>query len=139
VLRPGGDKLLVGESLYNRVLEFPVLAPGKLGPSRVFAELPAKGASQPDAKPDGMALDEAGNLYVAHYGMGKVQVYDTQGTLLASLPGAGVFTSNVAFGGPAMDDLFVTGSIGPTEQTTGMLIRLHLPGVKGLRILPPAP
>ena len=40
VLRPGGKELLVGESLFNRILEFPVLSPGKLGAPRVFAYLP---------------------------------------------------------------------------------------------------
>ena len=139
VLRPGGEILLVGESLYNRILEFPVTSPGKVGTHRVFAKLPAKGESQPDAKPDGMALDETGNLYVAHYGMGQVQVLDPQGKLLASLPGAGVFTSNVAFGGADRKQLYVTGSIGPTQQTTGMLVRLDLPWVTGRRILPKAP
>lgn len=137
VLRPDGETLLVGESLYNRIIEFPVEAPGKLGEFRIFATLPPKGDSDPDAKPDGMALDEAGNLYVAHYGTGRVRVIDSRGNLIASLPGAGIFTSNVAFAGPQMNALYITGSIGPTEQTTGMLVRLDLPWVKGLRILPP--
>lgn len=136
VLRPDGKSLLVGESLYNRVIEFPVETPGKVGAFRIFAELPPKGDSDLDAKPDGMALDEAGNLYVAHYGTGRVRVLDPAGELVASLPGAGIFTSNVAFAGPEMNSLYVTGSIGPTEQTAGMLVRLDLPWVKGLRVLP---
>jgi gluconolactonase len=82
-----------------------------------------------------MALDESGNLYVAHYGMGQVQVFDPQGKFRASLSTGAVFTSNVAFAGPQVNQLFVTGSIGPTEQTTGLLVRLDLPWVKGLRIL----
>ena len=136
VLRPDGKTLLVGESLMNRVIEFPVRAPGKLGPYRVLADLPEKTQSQPAAKPDGMALDQAGNLYVAHYGTGRVRVLDPKGALVASLPGVGAFTSNVAFAGPAMNSLYVTGSVGPTEQTTGLLMRLDLPWVRGLRILP---
>jgi sugar lactone lactonase YvrE len=63
-------------------------------------------------------------------------VLDQEGKLVASLPGAGIFTSNVAFAGPEMKSLYITGSIGPTEQSTGMLVRLDLPWVKGLRILP---
>ena len=59
VLRPGGETLLVGESLYNRVLEFAVDSPGKLGVRRVFAELPAKGEAQPAAKPDKPAASQA--------------------------------------------------------------------------------
>jgi len=136
VLRPGGKTLVVGESLKNRVIEFPVLAPGKLGPFRVLAGLPKQGQSDPAAKPDGMALDLAGNLYVAHYGTGRIRVLDPKGALIASLPGVGTFTSNVAFAGSAMDHLYITGSAGPTEQSTGLLMRLDLPWVKGLRVLP---
>lgn len=140
VLRSDGSKLLVGESLYNRVLEFPVLSPGQVGPSRVFAKLPKKGKGQLDNRPDGMALDEAGNLYVAHYGMGRVQVLDPQGDLLASLVTGAVFTSNVAFGGPTRNQLYVTGSLGPiAQQSAGVLMRLDLPWVTGLEILPVVP
>ena len=139
VLRADGKKLLVGESLFNRILEFPVLQPGKLGAPRVFAYLPRPDSGQPAAKPDGMALDEDGNLYVAHYGMGAVQVLDPQGRLLASLSGAGVFTSNVAFGGPERNRLYVTGSVGPTEQTEGLLLRFDLHGVRGVRLIPDGP
>jgi len=136
VIRPDGKTLLVGESMRNRVVEFPVMAPGKLGPMRVFAELPSKRAAQIDNKPDGMALDEAGNLYVAHYGMGQVQVLDSAGQLVRRIDTGLPFTSNVAFGGPQMRQLFVTGSEGPTEQTAGLLKRFDLKGVQGLKILP---
>ena len=137
VLRPGGKTLLVGESMRNRIVEFDVPAPGKLGPPRVFAELPSKGSNQLDNKPDGMALDEQGNLYVAHYGMGQVQVLDPSGKLIRQISASPViFTSNVAFGGPDRNQLYITGSIGPTEQTTGVLYRVRLNGGRGLNILP---
>lgn len=138
VLRPNGKTLLVGESMRNQIVEFEVLAPGKLGPPRVFAKLPSKEPRQLDNKPDGMTLDEKGNLYVAHYGMGQVQVLDPSGRLIRQLSaGPVIFTSNVAFAGPGRADLYVTGSVGPTEQTTGVLYRIRLNGVRGLNILPP--
>src|SRR5262245_61655963 len=76
VLTPEGSKLYLAESQKNRVHVYEVTGPGKLGPRRVFAELPAKNtaAGQIDNQPDGMCLDAAGNLYVAHYGMKQVQV-----------------------------------------------------------------
>jgi gluconolactonase len=136
VLRPDGKTLLVAESQKNRVLEYEVLSPGRVGPRKVFAELPAKDPEQgqKDNQPDGMALDEAGNLYVAHYGMKQVQVLDPQGKLVARYDGGNVTTSNVAFGGPQRDQLFVTGGLeyGPSK---GGLFRLDLE-VKGLAILP---
>ena len=137
VLRPGGKTLLVGESKRNRILEYPVTARGKVGPMRVFADLPAKSGDQIDNQPDGMALDSEGNLYVAHYGMRQVQVLDRSGKLIRQLPGGNLTTSNVAFAGPKMNQLFITGALG-AQDTQGALFRLELPDVKGLRILPAA-
>jgi gluconolactonase len=135
VLTPDGKRILMAESQKNRVLEFPVLSPGKVGAFRVFAELPVKTGEQIDNQPDGMCLDAAGNLYVAHYGMKQVQVLDPQGKLIRRYAGGNMTTSNVAFGGPRHDQLFVTGGLG-AEAGPGGLFRLDL-GVKGLVILPP--
>ena len=129
VLRPSGKELLVGESKENHILAYPVHSPGKLGPSRVFVKLPKKGEGQIDNQPDGIALDAEGNLYVAHYGMRQVQVISPEGKVIRRYPGGNLTTSNVAFAGPKMDQLYVTGG------DPGALFRLDL-GVKGLTILP---
>jgi gluconolactonase len=133
VLRPGGKELLVAESKKNRILAFEVIEPGKLGPMRVLVDLPSKSEAegQIDNQPDGIGLDEAGNLYVAHYGMKHVQVISPEGKVIRRYPGGNVTTSNVCFSGPKMDQLYLTGG------TPGALFRLDLPGVKGLTILPP--
>ncbi|HUQ68625.1 MAG TPA: SMP-30/gluconolactonase/LRE family protein [Planctomycetaceae bacterium] len=137
VITPDGKRLLVAESQKNRVLEYPVLSPGKLGEQKVFADLPAKsGPEQIDNQPDGMCLDAAGNLYVAHYGMKQVQVLDPSGKLIRRYGGGNVTTSNVAFGGPKRDQLFVTGGLG-AEAGKGGLFRLDL-NTEGLLILPAA-
>jgi gluconolactonase len=130
VIRPGGKELLVAESRRNRILRFPVLAPGKLGDYTVLINLPRKGAGQIDNQPDGIALDADGNLFVAHYGMRQVQVVSPQGKLIRRYPGGNLTTSNVAFAGTAMDRLYMTGG------DPGALFRLDLPGAKGLVILP---
>jgi gluconolactonase len=136
VLVPGGKLLYVGESKQNRVLVYDIVAPGKVANRRVLVDLPAKdpAAGQIDNQPDGMCLDAAGNLFVAHYGMKQVQVISPEGKVVARYPAGNVTTSNVAFGGPNMDQLFVTGGLAkyPSE---GALFRLDL-GVKGLAILP---
>jgi gluconolactonase len=136
VLTPDRKNLYLAESQKNRVHVYEVTAPGKLGERKVFAELPAKkpGTEQIDNQPDGMCLDAAGNLYVAHYGMKQVQVLDPSGKLIRQYDGGNVTTSNVAFGGPNMNQLFITGGIGP-EAGEGGLFRIDL-GVKGLVILP---
>jgi gluconolactonase len=131
VIRPGGKSLLVAESRQNRILQFPVVAPGKLGQPKVLIDLPRKGEGQIDNQPDGIALDADGNLFVAHYGMRRVQVVSPQGKLIRSYPGGNLTTSNVAFAGPKMDQLYMTGG------DPGALFRVDLPGLKGLTILPP--
>lgn len=136
VLTPDGKRLYLAESQKNRVLIYDVASPGKTGEPKVFAELPTKSADagQIDNQPDGMCLDAAGNLYVAHYGMKQVQVLDPNGKLIRQYGGGNVTTSNVAFGGPNMNQLFITGGIG-AEAGEGGLFRIDL-GVKGLVILP---
>ncbi len=136
VLTMDGKRLLVGESQFNRVLEYPVQAPGKLGGMRVFADLPKNTSGKlEDNQPDGMCLDANGNLYVAHYGMQQVQVLDPQGKLIRQYPGGNRQTSNVAFGGLKHDQLFVTGSIN-ADGKPGAVFRLDL-GITGRVILPP--
>lgn len=136
VLTPDGKRLYVAESQHNRVWVFDVLAPGKVGNKKIFANLPAKDetAGQIDNQPDGMCLDQAGNLYVAHYGMKQVQVLDPTGKLIARYAGGNLTTSNVAFGGPKHNQLFVTGALGNGDNRGG-LFRLDL-NVPGLKILP---
>lgn len=136
VLTADGKHLYVGESQKNRVHVYQVDGPGRVSNRRVLADLPKKDEAkgQIDNQPDGMCLDAAGNLYVAHYGMREVQVLSPEGKLIARYPGGNLTTSNVAFGGPKMDQLFVTGGLGP-EAGGGGLFRLDL-GVPGLVILP---
>jgi gluconolactonase len=137
VLTSDGKKLYLAESQQNRIHVYEVKGPGKVGERKLFADLPAKqaGTEQIDNQPDGMCLDAAGNLYVAHYGMKQVQVLDPTGKLIARYDGGNVTTSNVAFGGPKMDQLFITGGLGK-EDGGGGLFRIDL-GVQGLTILPP--
>ena len=137
VLRPDGRTLLVAESKKNRILAYDVEQPGRVAARRVFAELPVKSesAGQIDNQPDGMCLDQAGNLYVAHYGMKQVQVLDPNGKLIRRYAGGNLTTSNVAFGGPNMNQLFITGGLGAEGDSGGGLFRIDL-GVRGLTILP---
>src|SRR4029079_18359057 len=122
VLSADGKRILMGESKQNRILAYAVLGPGRVGPRREFARLPSKDPAkgQIDNQPDGMCLDAAGNLYVAHYGMQQVQVLSPEGKLLARYPGGNVTTSNVAFGGPNRDQLFVTGGLGAEAGKGGL-------------------
>jgi len=134
-IRANGKTLLVGESKHNRILSYEIIAPGKVGKMRVFANLPLKDTEQIANEPDGMCLDAAGNLYVAHYGMRQVQVLSPAGKLLRRYGAGNLTTSNVAFGGPRLDQLYVTGALGDETTSKGGLFRLDLKGVRGLKLL----
>jgi len=133
VLRPDGKTLLVGESQHNRILSYEVLSPGKLGKRRVFANLPTKEGEQIANEPDGICLDRAGNLYVAHYGMRQVQVISPAGKILRRYGAGNLTTSNVAFGGPRRDQLYVTGALDDEKDSPGGLFRLDLRRVSSKR------
>ena len=82
-----------------------------------------------------MCLDSEGNLFVAHYGMKQVQVVSPDGKIVRRFPGGNLTTSNVAFGGPNLDTLYITGGLAEGKSEGG-LFKIKLEGVKGLKILP---
>src|SRR5690606_30458812 len=97
-LSKADDRLFVAESYQNRILEFKVAHPGRATQCRVFAQLPVNTNKQPAGNlPDGLKLDTTGNLWVAHYGMGALQVLDDSGRLVATIPTGVPLTSNLCF------------------------------------------
>jgi sugar lactone lactonase YvrE len=107
---------------------------GALSNRRVIAEVP-------DASPDGMAIDVEGYLWVACWGGKRVERIDpSTGERLAIVHVPASNTSSVAFGGPDLDDLYITTAREglddaqlATEPHAGDLFVAH-PGVSG----PPA-
>lgn len=137
VLNRDGTILYVAETLPNRIVQFPVKPGGMLGPIEFFADLPSREGHQ--AEPDGLALDTEGNLYVAHLGMEAVQVLNPSGKLIRTLPAGNYDASNLVFGGPNANQLYITGAIGHRSRAPGRVYRLPLPGVKGIPSLLPKP
>jgi gluconolactonase len=140
VLSRDGTMLLAALSAVNQIVAFKVREPGVLGPPELFAEMPGAERFDPNRfldgpLPDGLALDVEQNLYVANYGAGAVQVFDAGGRLLRTLASGGRFTSNLAFGGAEMNVLYLSGSIGPVKDTPGFLMRLEMPGIRGVRLV----
>ncbi|MCI0514455.1 SMP-30/gluconolactonase/LRE family protein [candidate division KSB1 bacterium] len=118
--------LFVCESAFNRVLKFTVLTNGMLSPPEVFVELPG-------GDPDGINFDQAGNLYVAHFGGGAVYVIAPDGSIRQKLNTPGKRPTNVEFGGPNLQTLFVT------EAETNALYQLQVT-IPGLPLnAPPQP
>ena len=128
-------QLFVSESSTNRILLFEIDEKGMSTSSpTIFSDLPRNEKQGKDAvnMPDGIALDAAGRLWVAHYGMQALQVLSPEGKLLATYDTGIRCTSNICFGSKNLTTAFVTGGEG--EPTPGALIRLNV-GVPGLPVL----
>jgi sugar lactone lactonase YvrE len=81
---------------------------GRMGERRTFARL-----GSDDVVPDGMAVDSEGGVWVAVWGASVIQRYDSAGELtsVVRLPAAHV--TSCAFGGPELDQLYITTAAGP--------------------------
>jgi sugar lactone lactonase YvrE len=98
------------------------------GRRRVAAIEPAAGF------PDGLTVDETGDLWVALWEGGCVRRYSPAGELtgVVSLPASRV--TSCAFGGDALDELWITTALPDdpaSEPAAGGLFRVR-PGVRGL-------
>ena len=88
-LSPDGKLLYVSEHLSRRVLAYDVAADGTLSGTRVFVKLdniePIDTTRGWEAGPDGLAVDHAGNLYIAEYGGGHLLIVDDRARLKATI------------------------------------------------------
>ena len=88
-----------------------------------------------DASPDGMAIDSAGNLWIAFCHGGCVVCYDPRtGAELRRVEIPCLETTACAVGGENLDDLYVTTGVHRTvtEEHAGRLWVIRGLGVKGL-------
>jgi len=123
-LSSDGSRLLVVESQLNRVIEFQVLAPDKLGAKRVLARLPKKTADAPDGFAHSLALDKLGRVFVAHGGTQHVEVIDRDGTVSERHHLPNLIATGVAFVPGDPQRLFVAGS--DRETRRGRLLEVTL-------------
>uniref|UniRef100_A0A182ISS8 Regucalcin n=1 Tax=Anopheles atroparvus TaxID=41427 RepID=A0A182ISS8_ANOAO len=114
------------------VKAFDVDANGDLQNEAVFFDLRINGC-HPGYLPDGMTSDAEGNLYVATWGGSKVMKVDKiSQTLLQEIKIPAEQVTSVAFGGPLLDELFVTTSLqGNKPAPAGALFKVTGLGVKG--------
>jgi gluconolactonase len=78
-----------------------------------------------------MCVDENGNLYVAQYEMGQVAVIEPSGRIVGYImvpEDGGTQTTNVAFGGPDRNILYIT------ESGKNIIYRVKM-NVRGLKLL----
>ena len=101
---------------------------GDISSRRVFAEV-----DQP-LLPDGLTVDAEGCVWCAMWEGGRVLRYAPDGTLMRAHELPTALTTSLMFGGPELDELYVTSAGGDEKDKrgpdAGALFRLR-PGVKG--------
>lgn len=121
VVLPDLSAVLLAVTRANQIWRIPLQADGGVTKASVFCHLHGGPGG-----PDGMALDAAGNLLVAHAGFGTVWRLSPLAEPLDRIAScAGAFTTNLAFGGPANDLLHIV------ESDTGsiLLAQMEVPGL----------
>jgi gluconolactonase len=100
---PSGEILYLAQT-YPRVIERFSVRGNKVASLGILCTMK-------NGRPDGIAVDMDGNLWVCTPGTGGVEVHSPSGQLLDRIEiGAGAMTTNCCFGGDDMSDLFVTAS-----------------------------
>ena len=94
--------LFVAESQHSRVWRFPILKPNLLATGRIFVQLDG------GWDPDGIDFDVDGNLYIAYFGSGLLVVVNPEGRVVAEIPAGGKNPTNLSFGGPNGDWIYLT-------------------------------
>ena len=118
VLDPQEAVLFVAMTRDNAVWRMPFMKDGNV--SKVGRFCSTFGPSGPD----GMTMDKAGRLFVAHASLGHVFVFAPNGELIARIKScAGQSCTNVAIGGKDQDRLYIT------ESVTGTVLVADISGL----------
>jgi gluconolactonase len=116
VLSADEKKVFVAAARANSIWRMPLIGEGV---SKVSTFIQLSGGL---SGPDGLALTASGGLVIAHAGLGTVWIFDELGEIKYRVRSAtGLFTTNVAFGGADLRDLYIT------ESHSGVILRARLP------------
>jgi gluconolactonase len=106
VLDPAEAVLFVAMTRDNAVWRMPFMKDGSISKVGRFCSLFGPSG------PDGMTMDKAGRLFVAHASLGHVFVFAPNGECIARIKScAGQSCTNVAIGGANGDRLYITESV----------------------------
>ena len=129
---PDGSRAYYNDTPTHRVDVFDYDAESGLTGRRPFAEIPPEVGG-----PDGLTVDAEGGVWVALYGGAAVRRYTPDGVLDQVLEVAAKKVTACTFGGPDLDQLFITTSregLNPGEDPlAGSLFRAAV-GVAGLPV-----
>jgi gluconolactonase len=118
VLDPNETVLFVAMTRDNAVWRAPLMKDGSVAKVGRFCSMFGPSG------PDGLTMDSAGRLYVAHASLGHVLVFARNGELIARIKScAGSTCTNVAIGGEKRDRLYIT------ESSTGSVLVADIGGL----------
>ena len=118
VLDPTETVLFVAMTRDNAVWRAPFMKDGSVSKVGRFCSLFGPSG------PDGMTMDRAGRLFVAHASLGHVFVFAPNGECIARIKScAGQSCTNVAIGGAKADRLYIT------ESVTGTVLVADISGL----------
>jgi gluconolactonase len=118
VLDPHEAVLFVAMTRDNSVWRAPFMKDGSVSKVGRFCSLFGPSG------PDGMTMDSAGRLFVAHASLGHVFVFAPNGEMIARIKScAGNSCTNVAIGGAKRDRLYIT------ESVTGTVLVADIGGL----------
>lgn len=108
---------------------------GNLSNGKVLYDFKDNG-KKPVPFPDGMTIDEKGNLYVAVFHGSKVLKINPKGQVELEIQIPAKQVTSVAFGGPNLDELYVTTArklvIDPQQPPAGATFKVTGLGVRGM-------
>lgn len=115
VMSPQEKALYVAVTRANAIWVMPFDEDDKVSKAGIFVQLPSAG-------PDGLAMDEKGNLAVAHPGTGLVWLYDRRGAPAYQITScASSMTVNMAYGGIDNKTLYIL------ESRSGSILAAQMP------------
>jgi gluconolactonase len=118
VLDPSETVLFMAMTRDNAVWRAPLMKDGSVAKVGRFCSMFGPSG------PDGLTMDSAGRLYVAHASLGHVLVFARNGELIARIKScAGSTCTNVAIGGEKRDRLYIT------ESSTGSVLVADIGGL----------
>ena len=129
-LSPDGGTLYVSEHLSRNVLAYAVAPDGSLSGRRVHFSLDDLVGADPsrrwDVGPDGLAVDDRGNLYVAEYGAGRLLIVSPDIELVATVEVSEKYVTAPALS-PDGATLFVTAPSARDPKKNGKVYAIDNP------------
>jgi len=101
-ISPDGRTLYHTDTPLRRVYAFDLREDGRLADKRVFLQLPE------GSRPDGMAVDSEGHLWIALFGAGRIERYTAAGVLVGTVQFPCTNITKLAFGGDDLRTAYVT-------------------------------